>query len=1135
MTVGESYKYSTLIGGIHTLTVKYGGDEYYSSNETTTEFNVVKLNSTFNIENTFDANPYITIPITLTNDTTGIITVTINNKDYKGEVINGTFNFTVYNLGNGSHNAIINYTGDSKYNSMYLAKEITVNLKKSTITTDITNILTGNNLVLKPAVTSNATGTISVYVDDTLKTTINVGNTYTITKPSIGKHNVTLVYKGNYYFDKSEFSTEFVVFTIYPIVASDTQIIPNTNNYFKAKFYDEYGEILSDKYVLFNVNGTDYMVKTNDSGIATLNIDLPVGEYDVTTVNMVLDENTTNKLLVFHSVVADNIISESGEVEFKATFLDESANALSNKYGVFIVDGNMSNVRTDFNGIATLKLNLTRGTHTITSINILTNENTTNKIRIVSDIASVINMAVTNASYNDSPKLTVNIDSDYVDADVIINVTGDNGYHNIFTQKASKSIVKQLNDLNAGKYNVNVKYESTDGFTIQLNDTFQVFKVDPEIIIDCDNIYVGQTGLINVSVGNSNGSVTVKVGSETFEKHLVNGTVTISIDDLALGSYSVDVIFNGDNNYNPIIKETSFNVTKIPTKIDVLSYYSEWGNGLSINLTASANGEITVKVYTSYDEEIEKIDEKTITVEANQIYEVNLDSYYESNREYDVNMTFTPSNINYESSYFNDSIDIHDYCPPEEEPVAYKIAFFNNQTTIVLYHDDINWGVKNVTESVYDEYGLLELYHTLSTFKINNIEYTIIHTIPTSGLYGDWVCVEFNPKEYECFDGFFYKMENGNITDIISHDEYIVLDKLYYKPVGCMGELYDLNDVISYCIINNECYKFTGVDLPYVIGFYTKAVKGIDYKIVNGQYYTLDNEAILSYDEYGDDVINGVIYSSYDGIHYHGHSSRYSISPYNYIKLNGTYYRLISGEGTFNITIEDDGEIYNITRNNGYVVLNNQLYTVENNVTGSPVNLTVTSPITTIATTLSSTDVNMVYNEGKSIVITLKDIDGKKLVNQLITIKIDGKTYNKVTNSNGQATFTVNLVPKTYSVDINYAGVINKYESSKTTSKFIITKATPKLTLTKKTYKAKVKTKKYTITLKDNKGKAIKKAKLTLKIKGKTYKAVTNAKGQAIFKIKKLTKKGTYKASVKFAGNSYYKAIVKSVKIVIKK
>ena len=81
MTVGESYKYSTLIGGIHTLTVKYGGDEYYSSNETTTEFNVVKLNSTFNIENTFDANPYITIPITLTNDTTGIITVTINNKE----------------------------------------------------------------------------------------------------------------------------------------------------------------------------------------------------------------------------------------------------------------------------------------------------------------------------------------------------------------------------------------------------------------------------------------------------------------------------------------------------------------------------------------------------------------------------------------------------------------------------------------------------------------------------------------------------------------------------------------------------------------------------------------------------------------------------------------------------------------------------------------------------------------------------------------------------------------------------------------------------------------------------------------------------------------------------------------------
>lgn len=91
------------------------------------------------------------------------------------------------------------------------------------------------------------------------------------------------------------------------------------------------------------------------------------------------------------------------------------------------------------------------------------------------------------------------------------------------------------------------------------------------------------------------------------------------------------------------------------------------------------------------------------------------------------------------------------------------------------------------------------------------------------------------------------------------------------------------------------------------------------------------------------------------------------------------------------------------------------------------------------------------------------------------------------------------------------------------------------ITAPKKTYKAKTKVKKYTATLKDSNNKPVKNAKLTLKVNGKTYKATTTNSGKATFKITKLTKKGTFTAVIKFAGNKNYKATSKNVKIKVKK
>ena len=164
--------------------------------------------------------------------------------------------------------------------------------------------------------------------------------------------------------------------------------------------------------------------------------------------------------------------------------------------------------------------------------------------------------------------------------------------------------------------------------------------------------------------------------------------------------------------------------------------------------------------------------------------------------------------------------------------------------------------------------------------------------------------------------------------------------------------------------------------------------------------------------------------------------------------------------------------------------------------------------INRVKSEIKSQAVTTIYNKNKYLIITLKDNKGKPLSGQTVT--------------------------KKYTAKISFAGGTN-YLVSSTTAKVVVKKAIPKMTAKKKTFKLKVKTKKYTITLKNNVKKPIKGAKITLKVNKKIFKAKTNKKGKAVFKIKNLKKKGTYRAVIKFAGDKYYKKVTKKVKIRVKK
>ncbi len=178
---------------------------------------------------------------------------------------------------------------------------------------------------------------------------------------------------------------------------------------------------------------------------------------------------------------------------------------------------------------------------------------------------------------------------------------------------------------------------------------------------------------------------------------------------------------------------------------------------------------------------------------------------------------------------------------------------------------------------------------------------------------------------------------------------------------------------------------------------------------------------------------------------------------------------------------------------------------------------------------------------GTTFQFQLTDSTGKPIANAPVQFAYKTVILNRTTDDNGIVFLGVSTqFADSYLCALSYLGD-DTINATFVAFNFKLNKKPITIAAKAKTFKSSVKTKKYTITLKTDKcasknGKTYLKSgkKVTLKINGKTYTAKINAKGQATFKITKLTKKGKYVASIKFAGDKTYNAASKKVKITIK-
>ena len=128
-------------------------------------------------------------------------------------------------------------------------------------------------------------------------------------------------------------------------------------------------EPLKDKPVNINIHNVDYTRKTDNNGIARLNINLPIGEYDA---HITFDDPDYQYIKTFVNVSVNpvivtsdlNMIERDGS-KFIASVEDANGNKLSGIKVVFTVNGRDYERTSDENGVVSLTINLNHGEYEI--------------------------------------------------------------------------------------------------------------------------------------------------------------------------------------------------------------------------------------------------------------------------------------------------------------------------------------------------------------------------------------------------------------------------------------------------------------------------------------------------------------------------------------------------------------------------------------------------------------------------------------------------------------------------------------------------------------------------------------------------------------------------------------------------
>ena len=863
----------------------------------------------------------------------------------------------------------------------------------------------------------------------------------------------------------------------------------------------------SAKVTINKVNSTltvdDISFDYNSTGSAPLSFDGAEGVTANVTDHEEAIVNVEDNVITVSNLNAGNytliITTIPDENHYSVT---KTINVTVNKIDTILI---LDNVEVDYGS----SVNVTATTEGTTGITAKIDENSISidnyTIPISGLNAGTYNLTVTTIpdknhnAVNKTVKLTVKkidsiltiINTVEIDYGSSVNVTATTEGTTGITAKIDENSISidnytiPISGLNAGTYNLTVttipdKNHNAVNKTVKIT----VKKIKSIIYVNDTALDYGTTTLLNVVTEGADG-ITAKINGR--DARIISNQILIPPQNA--GTYTMSVTTIPDGNHIAVTKNVKITINKVNSTLSVDNIIFDYEDSGSITVSYTGSNGITAKVIDHT--------EANITINNKQITISNLNA-----GNYTLKVTTIPDNnhkpvtktANITVNKINSTITIPETIFDYQESINAN-AITTGAANITAKIDGLNMETK---ENIILIHGIDVGNHTLSVTTIpddnhiavtKNVEITINKVNSTLSV-NDMIFDYGNP----CSGTISFTGATGVTAEVIDHKEADIT-------------------------IENNIITVSKLD----IGNYTLKVTTVSdsnhYAVTKTATITINKvRTVLDADEISTTCVayNDVVIILKD--------------------INGN---LLSG---FNVTVDLNGAENYTADENGAIRISTRGLSVgihevsvsfEGNINYFNCSNKTYITITKEPVEIKSSPLTKIYNQNGYITLSVKDSQGNPLADTGITLVINSIKYTCFTDRNGNGKLNINLKPKTYVATITFAGN-DKYETASVKENVIIKKMTPKLTAKKKTFKKAKKIKKYTVTLKDNRGKAIKKVKLTMKVKGKTYKAKTNTKGKAVFKIKKLIKKGNFKATVTYKGNEYYNKVIKKVKIKIK-